>query len=1759
MEQKSKTSKRSTRKDSSKSHPDNTTTQRYSLRNRKESPAKPTTRSQKRKIEQEQIQQQKEEQKNKKTKMDNKTKGKQKAQEKSVSKKSAHDDKMQDIINNALNNYHDQHDEDQDDDEEDKEDLIHYDEDHEEWEDSRYDEDENDSSLLHNEEEDEENVNEDEDEEDEEDEEINHESEVARVRRTLGIRMQGMFGSIMSSDFGRFKSILNDLKNNDDPTIQLIALQELAEILSVSSEDNLAGFFSSDNFSRELVRIMKGPDDLLPQDGADMDEDMMLALAMSEGFSGGNPEVMLLACRCISNLLEAMPTAVTSVVSHGAIRVLCQKLKSIQYIDLAEQALYALEKISAQLPRAVVHEGGLSAALMYFDFFGIHAQRTALRTASNCMRGIDVDTFPQVLEVTPTLMNTITYSDRSVVELTCLCWVRISESYRNNRELLERAMTVDLLKTLFGLIPISGNSGAVHPAAFQDLLRIFRSISKASPRLSCELLKLDIIETFYCILTGASSATDFTTTTVHPHHHITLDSKWRDLVPNIIKIIVELLPPLPKDTMFSSRRFRATNENTTTDRVTRSVTAALNESTSIDPRIQWFNDNPDILFKYDNILIPLILDLYTSTVNLRVRQLVTHTLVKLLHYSDADTLSKVLKNVSLSSFLSGVLTRQEHPVLIIDALYQIELLIKKLPQVYFTLFEREGVLHEVESLSNLPYSDEDDSQQQSQHSTQLSEDNEETSSDKKDSTEEHDEDSSKIKKDSKSANPQSSNAETGSASSSSGLLSPTSSQRKMFDSNDLQAMIRNHHFLHHQQRLGRYQHNLENEKGIGRGSTRKYIIQLAQHYIENYFNQEIVSDDGTATTPAGNSLKEIARFADMLMSPTSEDPTSKQALIKLSDYLRESSMGISSFELINSGLLKALLLYLTSTDKEPFKVPCEDRLQLFKQVFVEQAEVDHDGNNLLKKLVVRLQEILSRFEAFEVVTPLESSTSDSLRNPTSMLAKQLRLRLTGTGSNVPIAYKQLMVSTHAVATFRVLEEYLLARIGASEDNDDSDEEDGEDGSEEELLIEEDDLNIRDGMDLDDDSDNLDTEMRDISPIKEGTDEDDDEEEEEEEEEISYNKKSSKNDSKGDSSSSRAISSDNDNSHNKKEKKNGEWKIRFSLNGTVISNDSTVYAAVHQYEMNSENRGASSSNSSNNSSSNSTMLISSQSSIGRNIWSSSYPVTYERFWASNDETSEKETSKLANAVVRQLADISKPKELTDDSTCYQVLLLLKALSSVVSDESNGIIAQDFINRKLTAKANRQLEEPLIVASSCLPTWLYWLMSETPFLFPFEARYLFIQSTSFGYARLIARWQSLQMRNNTQNGTRSESLDHQPVLGRMERQKVRIVRTQMLESAVKILDLFGNSPSVLEIEYIGEEGTGMGPTLEFYASTSKEFSKHSLNMWRGSNKSEKGYVNSPYGLFPSVLTRPGSRSAKKIIQLFKTLGQFIAKGLLDFRIIDIPFSPAFFKVALDNVKPSPELLMEIDPQLAKSINTLQLYVKQKREIYADNSKSAKEKSEAVKHIEVDGAKIEDLCIDFTLPGNDNYELKADGSEIPVTINNMEEYIHLVSDTIAGSGISQQIAAFREGFNGLFAIDDLKLLTYSELVALFGKAEEDWSYSMLADSIRADHGFTMESDPVRYLLEILSEFNQDEKRKFLQFTTGSPRLPIGGWKALRPVFTVVRKIPEAPLTADDYLPSVMTCANYLKMPAYTSKEIMRQRFLVSMKEGQNSFLLS
>lgn len=146
---------------------------------------------------------------------------------------------------------------------------------------------------------------------------------------------------------GRLKSLLNNIKPSADPTTRLISLQELTELLSISTEDTLAGSFPVESYIRELVKILGGTgntddDDDRDEDSRDPDPDLSAALALIGGsrYQGDeNPEAQVLACRCLANLMEALPGVAHTVVYHGAIPVLCSKLIEISYIDLAEQTL----------------------------------------------------------------------------------------------------------------------------------------------------------------------------------------------------------------------------------------------------------------------------------------------------------------------------------------------------------------------------------------------------------------------------------------------------------------------------------------------------------------------------------------------------------------------------------------------------------------------------------------------------------------------------------------------------------------------------------------------------------------------------------------------------------------------------------------------------------------------------------------------------------------------------------------------------------------------------------------------------------------------------------------------------------------------------------------------------------------------------------------------------------------------------------------------------------------------------------------------------------------------------------------------------------------------------------------------------------------------------------------------------------------------------------------------------------------------------
>ncbi|OQD85941.1 hypothetical protein PENSOL_c095G08026 [Penicillium solitum] len=1577
---------------------------------------------------------------------------------------------------------------------------------------------------------------------------------------------------MMSGMSSRLRDILSNLRAKDDPSLQLIALQELSDLLLVSNEDNLSGQFSPDPYVKELVALMQ-----------------------PNQFGEENPEIMLLACRSLANLMEALRGSVANVVYGGAVPILCQKLLDIQFIDLAEQALSTLAKISVDFPASIVREGGLTACLTYLDFFPTSTQRTAVSTAANCCRNLPHDSFPVVRDVMPTLLNVLASNDPKVVEQGCLCVSRIVESFKHRPENLEELIEPAMLKAILRLL-LPGTTNLIGPHIHTQFLRVLAIVSKTSPRLSNELLKMDVVDTLYQILTGVSPPQDVDNTAVKMDSVLVMQAlihRPREQVFETLNVICELLPGVPS-------RDASKTDNLLSSYFDSHMSIGLRSpktKETVDERRSLLDNCKSELKRFAMILFPTLTDAYSSTVNLHVRQKVLIAQLKMLHILEPSLIEDALRTVPYASFLAAILSQKDHPSLVSLALRCAELLFQRLEHVYQHQFHREGVISAIIKLSEGSLSG-DQENMDSSDPTNINTTTDpshgpnqiagETGGDDEDEDDEADDYDDEDGED--------------------------DDHDDMSDSED--------DFMAGPRSLQKMDNALND-----------VVIRDAQAFLEVYE----ASHGETVRAEALRILTALKSLAFETKSRYSRGGEGGLLLFKqLASYFDGDALeSITSSELLNSGIIEVLLSVLGNFQAPSIRDARADFLRAFMGVSIsDKAQSQSTATTPFSVLIRKLQDLLSRTEHFEVLTVSHNSLENTRSNAAYMLSKQLRLKLVADeGSEVPRPYRNIMVSIHAIATFKALDDFLHPRIAVAEKPRSSRTRDSilSQIANASRLREQ--LASGSGMNLpshagaphgtaadptdgaydpstghphhqsnrvqEDEDEDQDDEPLECADERQLTDEEEGGEEDEDEElnaivddldddmendnisdpsavnmEVASSGKVTARKEDGTrvgtpsqtaaskpSSSAPAASLPN-RMRNSSLASAGrpfssyaaamasvpqDWHLEFFVDGKPVTNETTIYRGVHHDREDLDETSA------------------------KNVWSSVHTITFKR--VPGPPPPEPSTLTSTTQASSEGDALEIPASLDKDPTTSSIIRLLRVLhemnatiGDILTDSKDSAtitsepLAQ-FINTKLTAKINRQLEEPLIVASDCLPSWSEDLARLFSFLFPFETRHLFLQSTAFGYSRAMMRWQNSQSGEDSRRDLRR---DDRPFLGRLQRQKVRISRSRILDSALKVMELYGSSPSILEVEYFEEVGTGLGPTLEFYSTVSREFSKKKLKIWRDTDGSSTAeYAFGKRGLFPAPMSdeQAAQDMGKKQLNIFKVLGKFVARSMLDSRIIDISFNPAFFRIAdtLSSVAPSLGTVKLVDHDLAKSLIMLKEFVNAKNAIEADNSLSPASQSEAVQNITVHGASVDDLGLDFTLPGYPTIELIPGGADVPLTIENVDTYIERVIDMTLGSGVRRQVDAFRAGFSQVFPFSSLRAFTPSELVMLFGQAEEDWSIETLMDSIKADHGFNMDSRSVRNLLQTMSELDNQQRRDFLQFVTGSPKLPIGGFKSLTPIFTVVCRPSEHPYTPDDYLPSVMTCVNYLKLPDYSDLDVLKKRLSVAIKEGQGAFHLS
>ncbi|RMZ75805.1 hypothetical protein DV738_g5313, partial [Chaetothyriales sp. CBS 135597] len=1629
-------------------------------------------------------------------------------------------------------------------------------------------------------------------------------SSLSSTLRTLSGMMSGLSA--------RLREILNNLRQNENPSMQLVALEELSNLLLVSNEDNLSGQFSPDPYVKELVALMQ-PNPLTGEE---------------------NAEMMLLACRCIANLMEALRGSVANVVYGGAVPVLCQKLLDIQYIDVAEQALSTLSKVSIDYPGSIVREGGLAACLQFLDFFATGTQRTAVTTAANCCRNIPHDSFPVIRDVMPILQNVLVSHDQKVVEQGCLCVTRVIDSFKHSPDKLEQLVDPALLRAVLSLL-LPGTTNLIGANIHTEFLRVLAIVARASPRLSAELLKMQVVDTLYQILTGVSPPSSTQNAASNIDSVVIMQAlihRPREQVFETLNVICELLPPPQVNTV--------PGQDVDDDSMSEYSDPVLQATRKSKTRIQLLHNCKEETRRFAHILLPTLTNTYSSTVNLSVRQKVLTAQLKILSNLETIVIEDALRPVPYASFLASILSQEDHPSLVMFALQASELLLDRLEDVYHYQFHREGVIGEIQKIAS--------------RKTKLDPNvlDPPTSSQ-----------SSSLKPRHSSVDSTHSNALE---------EKPVGSESGEEQSDDNRSGGDHEREHSHADDDGQHEDDLviqdddidpddssdssddEIPPPIAIAGVKHLIVRRAQNILQKCETAKGRALKEKATTIRTN-LQYLATEIESFYSSPRQNVIGANLFKRLVNYFDGNNLeSITSSELLDSGIIRLLLTVLAPDQNGNLHGnPRADFL--LAMIGTSDSSNTKIGTTALSVLIRKLQDLLSRAEHFEVITVNNNPSESSRGGSASMLSRQLRLRLSAASdSDIPTAYREMIVSIHAIATFKALDDYLRPRFsiadrpissrrhemlqqiaharmahmtGAAEsglftpfgqelgssqstartsssrsasrskaprakanqseptsvgktqpprrstrrtqtsstpaDNHRPAPEPGSEDVKAKLEIANE-KQLHDDAGAEDNSNTLETF---VDGLEEVSDDDMVEPAAVNMEVGSSGKVTARQEdgtriqtpqpgtptssvTRPDMSPSLPLPSrtlpraDRPSYSASLASNPQDWHIEFSIDGRVIPNYTTIYRAVHH----SQERPT--------------------EPVHRSVWSGVHTIKFKKVLGPPPPS----TTSLSDSITeREFDEGEMPTSLDGHPVTSSILSLLRILHELNSSPEDVCEAvgqselrlqveppSSFINTKLTAKMNRQLEEPLIVASNCLPDWAEDLARTFPFLFPFETRHLFLQSTSFGYSRSMIKWQSNQADNDDRRDRRR---DDRPLLGRPQRQKVRISRHRILESAMKVMEMYGASPSMLEVEYFEEVGTGLGPTLEFYSAVSKEFSKKKLDMWRSHDSSPTSeFAFGKNGLFPAPIHAVESESAGKICALFRMLGMFVARSMLDSRIIDISFNPTFFKLAAKDSTPlSIALLRTIDQELANSMAQLQKYANTKAQIEREPLLSPDEKTRAVQELRVKGATIEDLSLDFTLPGYPHIDLIDHGRQVEVTMDNVSLYLERVLDMSLGSGVRKQIDAFKTGFSQVFSYSSLKAFTSNELVMLFGHVDEDWSIETLMDSVKADHGFNMDSRSVKNLLQTMSELSLEERRDFLQFVTGSPKLPIGGFKSLTPMFTVVCKPSEPPYTSDDYLPSVMTCVNYLKLPDYSSQAILKEKLKVAIKEGQGAFHLS
>ena len=313
--------------------------------------------------------------------------------------------------------------------------------------------------------------------------------------------------------------------------------------------------------------------------------------------------------------------------------------------------------------------------------------------------------------------------------------------------------------------------------------------------------------------------------------------------------------------------------------------------------------------------------------------------------------------------------------------------------------------------------------------------------------------------------------------------------------------------------------------------------------------------------------------------------------------------------------------------------------------------------------------------------------------------------------------------------------------------------------------------------------------------------------------------------------------------------------------------------------------------------------------------------------------------------------------------------------------------------------------------------------------------------------------------------------------------------------------------LKVKFIDEEAEDEGGVRkEFFMLVTRKLFNANYGMFKYNEKSRLFWFN--------------LNSFEEKIK-FELIGIILGLALFNGIILDIKFPLAIYKKLL-GIPPCLNDLKEYDPEYYNSLNFL---------VNTDD-KNLKETLDSTFTV----------CVDY-FGEKKIIPLKPNGENIMIDYENKNEYVELCVNWFFNESIEEYYESFEKGFYKVFDKKLSKILSPKELeLIICGTPTLDFNELKKAAQYE---DYTPDSITIKYFWEILLEFNEEEKKKFLFFATGCDRAPINGLSSLP--FTISRNANIIEL------PSAHTCFNHLILPDYQNKELMKNKILTAINYSE------